>query len=176
MMGSFPRRVLRPARLVPGVFASAARRGGSPIAMRGVDEEAIAFETSPTGRFGIAAVSERERDTIPMRAQGTPRRMTAPIVSPRAAAARAPRGPSVPVFRAAPAAAPGSLFDGPTLDRTPFPAVLIEELAAEDDFTEAGARCWSCSQHIVVSARYCPHCGEAVHTLAQLEDLPEDDD
>jgi hypothetical protein len=157
--------------------------------MSGVDEEdeASAFETSLTGRFGIAAVSERERDTVPMRAQGTPRRITAPIVSPFAATARAPAasGPSAPVFRAAPEAAPGSLFDGPTLDRTPFPAVLIEELAAldgngaerwEDDLAEAGARCWSCSRHIVVSARYCPHCGEAIHTLAQLEDLPEGDD
>jgi uncharacterized protein (TIGR02996 family) len=125
------------ARLAPGVFPRAARLGGSPLAMAGIDDEAeaIGFETSPTGRFGIAAVSERERATLPMRAQGTPRRITAPIASPAAAPSTCEFSvPTIPdaLFDGASPLFDGasSLFDGPTLDGTPLPgdlAGLLEE-------------------------------------------------
>src|SRR6185436_1097536 len=72
-----------PARPALGVFSCAFRPGGYPVSVSGADEDAFSFDSSPTGRFGLAAVTERgrERDTAPIRAQGTPPPITAPVAS-----------------------------------------------------------------------------------------------
>ena len=115
---------MRPARLAPGIFACAARRDGYPEAMSGVDDEPISFESSPTGRFGLAAVSERGQGPAPAVAQGTPRPV--PAVA---------QGTPRPVPQGQGSGLP---LDGPTLEHTPIPVGLIEENAPLD--RDAGER------------------------------------
>jgi uncharacterized protein (TIGR02996 family) len=40
----------------------------------------------------------------------------------------------------------------------------------EDDFVDIGTRCCGCSRRIVSSARFCPHCGEALRRSTDVND------
>jgi uncharacterized protein (TIGR02996 family) len=115
-------------------FASSPWSGlsaGAPAAssVSGEDPDEIGFESLPTGRFGLGAVSERGRAPGPVRAHGTPRpRLVLPLPAPPRESAQidipAPARESAPVesppVEPAPARESAPVEPAPARELTPI--------------------------------------------------------